>query len=94
LDKETAQRLRRMHKAEDVIAVTTKLQNVRGKNLHSGVVRLEIPLHDADDPKTCTQWQQIDVPSEIVRLLQERNRLHFGQAHGAPFTVLPLAELL
>jgi len=93
-DKETAQRLRRMQKAEDIKAVTTKLRNVRGKNLRSGVVRLEIPLHDADDPKTCTQWQQIDVPSEIVRLLQERNRLHFGQAHGTPFTVSPLAELL
>ncbi|KAI2510607.1 hypothetical protein MHU86_3718 [Fragilaria crotonensis] len=93
-DKETAQRLRRLQKAEDIKAVTNKLRNVRGKNHSSGVVRLEIPLHSGDDPKACTQWQQIEVPTEIVRLLQERNRLHFGQAHGTPFTVSPLVDLL
>ncbi|KAI2497109.1 hypothetical protein MHU86_17370 [Fragilaria crotonensis] len=93
-DRETAQRLRRLQKAEDIKAVTNKLRNVRGKNHSSGVVRLEIPLHSGDDPKACTQWQQIEVPTEIVRLLQERNRLHFGQAHGTPFTVSPLADLL
>jgi hypothetical protein len=73
-DKETVQQLRRMQKAEDINkAIKTKLRFVRGKHLRSGVVRLEIPLHVDDDPKTCTQWQQINVPSEIVRLLQERN---------------------
>ncbi|KAI2506424.1 hypothetical protein MHU86_8050 [Fragilaria crotonensis] len=93
-DQQTAKRLRRIKKAEDIKAVTTKLRNVRGKHHRSGIVRLEIPLCNEDDPATCTQWTQIDVPSEIVRLLQERNRRHFGQAHGTPFTIPPLAELL
>jgi hypothetical protein len=93
-DKATAQRLSRIQKAEAIKAVTSKLRHVRGKNQRSGVVRLEIPLHTGEDPKLCSQWTQIDVPEEIVRLLQERNRLHFGQAHGTPFTIPPLATLL
>ncbi|KAI2496877.1 hypothetical protein MHU86_17624 [Fragilaria crotonensis] len=94
VDKVTAQRLRRLKKAEDIKAVTEKLRHVRGKTNRGGVVRLEIPLHDGDDPKTCTQWTQVDIPSEIVRHLQERNRKHFGQAHGTPFTIPPLSTLL
>ncbi|KAI2501756.1 hypothetical protein MHU86_12676 [Fragilaria crotonensis] len=93
-DKHTARRLRRIRKAEDIKAVMSKLRHVRGKNHRSGVVRLEIPLHRGEDPKTCTEWTQIDVPTEIVTLLQERNRLHFGQAHGTPFTIPPLSDLL
>ena len=50
-DKETAQRLRRLQKAEDITAVTHKLRHVRGKYSRSGVVRLEIPLNTGDDPK-------------------------------------------
>ncbi|KAI2507028.1 hypothetical protein MHU86_7413 [Fragilaria crotonensis] len=81
-------------KAEDIKAVTDKLRHVRGKSHQGSVVRLEIPLNEGDDPKTCVQWTQVDIPSEIVRLLQERNRLHFGQAQGTPFTIPPLSELL
>ena len=47
-------------------------------------------MHPAEDPKTCQDWQTIDVPDEIVKHLQARNRKHFGQAHGTPFTCEPL----
>ena len=67
---------------------------MREKHQRGCIVRLEIPLHPGGNPKTCTQWTQIDVPTEIVRLLQERNRLHFGQIQGAPFTMQPLVDLL
>jgi hypothetical protein len=93
-DKKTALRLRRIQKAEHINAVMSKLRHVRGKHHRSGVVRLEIPFHSGDDPKTCTEWKQIEVPTEIVQLLQDRNRLHFGQAHGTPFTIPPLSDLL
>ena len=39
-------------------------------------------------------WIQVDVPTEIVRHLQERNQKHFGQAHGTPFTIAPLVDQL
>ena len=45
------------------------------------------------DPKKCTEWKIIDIPSEIVSHLQHRNRNHFGQAHGTPFTT-PLSDHL
>ena len=61
---------------------------------HTTKTRLEIPKHPADDPKYCTEWQVIDVPSEIVQHLQQRNQKGFGQAHGTPFTVPPLSTAL
>jgi hypothetical protein len=48
-------------------------------------------LHPEVDPKSCTEWQQIDVPTEVLFHLQQRNRKHFGQAKGSPFTITPLA---
>ncbi|KAI2496055.1 hypothetical protein MHU86_18476 [Fragilaria crotonensis] len=71
-----------------------KLQRVRQTGSTKGVIRIEIPLHPEDDPKSCTQWTQVDVPTEVARHLQERNRHHFGQAHGTPFTIPPLSDHL
>ncbi|KAI2508519.1 hypothetical protein MHU86_5918 [Fragilaria crotonensis] len=91
-DKESATRLRHMKKAEDIKQLFRKISGVRKNKLRQGVTRIEIPLHPEHDPKTCTEWRQIDVPTKIVRLLQERNRNHFGQAKGTPFTVAPLLD--
>jgi hypothetical protein len=41
-----------------------------------------------------TEWKQIDVPTEVLLYLQRRNRAHFGQAQGTPFTVQPLIDVL
>ena len=46
------------------------------------------------DPETCNEWLVIEVPSEIMKHLLARNKAHFGQTHGTPFTVSPLAENL
>jgi hypothetical protein len=40
----------------------------------------------------CTEWQQIEVPTEVLFHLQQRNQRHFGQAKGSPFTVPPLLQ--
>jgi hypothetical protein len=72
-----------------------KPARLRSPELCQSITRIEIPLHPQEDPKRCTDWQIIDVPSEVVHQLQSRNRLHFGQAHGTPFTVPPaLVDLL
>ena len=91
-DKKTATRLRRLKKAEDIKNLFDKLRHVRTNTKRQGVTRIEIPLHPEDDPKQCSEWRQVEVPTEVLRLLQERNRMHFGQAHGTPFTVSPLQE--
>ena len=46
------------------------------------------------DPKKCTEWKFVDIPSEIVRQLQHRKSKHFGQAHDTPFTIPPLSDHL
>jgi hypothetical protein len=33
-----------------------------------------------------TDWKTVDLPEEITYYLLLQNRLHFGQAHGTPFT--------
>ena len=91
-DRDVATVLRRLKRAESLQQLFKKLRYVRGGATRQGVTRLEIPLHPGDDPKACTEWRQIEVPTEIVTLLQDRNRQHFGQAKGTPFTVSPLAE--
>ena len=91
-DRDVALILRRLKRAESLTQLFKKLRYVRGVAKSQGVTRLEIPLHPGEDPKACTEWRQIDVPTEVVTLLQERNRKHFGQAKGTPFTVAPLAQ--
>ena len=93
-DRDAARKLRRLRKAEDIKNLFKKLKYVRTKEERRGVTRLEIPKDPTDDPKTCKEWKQVDVPTEILELLQTRNRLHFGQAHGTPFTVPPLSSHL
>jgi hypothetical protein len=72
--------------------VSEKIKAARERGQRQGVIRLEIPKPPSADPKTCTDWQTIDTPSEIVEQLQRRNRQHFGQAHGTPFTIDPLSN--
>ena len=80
-----------LRKAEDIKNLFKKLKYVRTKNDRRGVTRLEIPRDPKEDPKKCTTWKVIDVPTEILSLRQVRNRTHFGQAHGSPFTIPPLS---
>ena len=91
-DAATATILRRLQKAEEIKRLFAKLRSFRIKDTRRGVTAIEIPLHPETDPKTCNEWQTIEVPSEIVEHLQTRNKAHFGQAQGTPFTTPPLAN--
>jgi hypothetical protein len=52
-----------------------------------------VPIDPSENPRTCTQWKVVDVPSEGLEVLQQRNQVHFGQAHGSPsFAVDPLVR--
>jgi hypothetical protein len=85
-DKDQAQRIRRMQKAEALNRLFAKLRGLRLTKEKTGVTRIEIPTDSEVDPKVCQPWQQIDVPTEVLHHLRERNRKHFGQAQGTPFT--------
>ena len=41
-------------------------------------------------PDTAEHWQTITVPQDIERMHIDRNRNHFGQSEGTPFTLDPL----
>eukprot|EP00957_Ditylum_brightwellii_P147272 11214284-Ditylum_brightwellii.AAC.1 len=45
-----------------------------------------------DNPKEAHHWRTVEKPQEIAFYLKFRNKLHFGQAKGTPFTVPPLDE--
>eukprot|EP00957_Ditylum_brightwellii_P142124 10828735-Ditylum_brightwellii.AAC.1 len=45
-----------------------------------------------DNPKKVQHWRTVKTPHKIAFYLKLQNRLHFGQAKGAPFTVPPLKE--
>ena len=84
--------LRQMLACEKKCQVFKKLKAMRKSGDTAGLTRIEIPLDPGVDPRQSTNWQLIDIPSEVLHHLQERNRRHFGQAYGTPFTVSPLAE--
>ena len=90
-DKDQAVRIRRMQKAEALNRLFAKISGLRINKEKTGVSRIEIPTNPRIDPKLCDTWQQIDVPTDILYHLRERNRRHFGQAHGTPFTQPPLS---
>jgi hypothetical protein len=93
-DATQARLLQRLQKAEEVKALMSTIRNARTRNQRRGVTSIEIPIHPDSDPKTCTEWQIVEVPTDVITHLQNRNRLHFRQAHGTPFTVPPLSSEL
>ena len=52
----------------------------------------ELHITDLEDPKSCQDWKTITDPDEIEFYIRLRNRGHFGQAQGTPFTELPLSN--
>jgi hypothetical protein len=72
-------------------ALRSKLRFIsQDGNQKSTLNRLEVPLDPKQDPKSCKEWVTVDAPEEITAYLLERNRKHFSQALGTPFTVPPL----
>jgi exonuclease III len=86
--------LKHIRKAEAIKKMFTKLRGLTKPQEKQGITRLEVPVNPNDNPKTCQEWKILDVPTEILTALQDRNRSHFGQAHGTPFTVPPLQDHL
>ena len=91
-DKTRATILRKIRYSEKSRQLAIKLKSARStQEAPAGMTRIEIPVHSEQDPKVCTEWQMVDVPSEVLAHLQKRNRKHFSQAQGTPFTVPPLS---
>ena len=91
--------VQRLIRAESQHKVYNKIRYLRNKdNGSTGLTAVKIPKHmDPSDthalkhlPDTPDHWETITVPEDIERSLMRRNRQHFGQAEGTPFTRPPL----
>jgi hypothetical protein len=91
-DRAKAKILRNLCKAEEMRRLFAKIRYLRTPDRSSGVSSIQIPASPTDNPKECTEWVTIDAPHEVVEKLRDRNRSHFGQAQGTPFTIPPLSE--
>jgi hypothetical protein len=88
-DKETARIIRRIQRAEQTKKLYQKCQQARGLNHQGGHSYLLVPENSQENPKTCSEWRRVECPNEIVALLQERNREHFGQSKDCNMTSDP-----
>ena len=71
-----------------------KLRRMRGTDKHTGITTVKVPSDPTVDPKHCTEWTEVDTPEEVKAAIQERNRIHFGQAEGTPFMTPKMKERL
>jgi hypothetical protein len=80
-----------------------RISRMKGTQHGQGISSLQIPASwpateagflsaTLENPKTCSTWKTVETPAEIEFYLQMRNRLHFGQAKGTPFTTQPLSQ--
>ena len=89
-DHEKAKILRRLHKAETTHTAFLKLRRFL-KPLHSGgVTKLEIPVNQPDGTVT---FEMTEDPAKIEAACLTRNKQHFAQAEGTPFTIPPLSQI-
>ena len=86
--------IKRIRNSEAKVRMFRKLNVLRKKNRQGGLSRLQVPVNPDVSPKTCTEWKSVELPKEINDYILARNRTHFGQAHGTPWTIPPLSEAI
>ena len=90
-DPKKSKAAKQIARAEAIKAVHAKIRFLsKESDQQSGLKYLEVPQDPTDDPKKCTTWMTVDTPEDITMYLLERNRNHFRQADGTPFTIEPL----
>jgi hypothetical protein len=72
-------------KAKDLRAVCKKIRHFVKPGHSSGLQTVLVPVDHAD-PKQATAWKTANDPQHVVAVLQARNKKHFRQAEGTPFT--------
>jgi hypothetical protein len=105
-NQDNANILHSIHLTEQHTQMYNMFRNIHGNYQHSSLTTVEIPdtwpapgqPGEWFDPKIHAKhdrpFRKLTIPSEIEYYLMERNRRHFGQAHGTPFTIAPLADLI
>ena len=84
-DPKAADIRKRILKAEELIRMFNKLRSYLRPHQQSNLSHVLVPS-DGKPPKEAMEWTRISDPDEVETNILDRNRLHFGQGHGTPFT--------
>lgn len=79
---------RRIRAQEASRAKFRRIQNTLRRKQNGGIEFIMV-----QDEADSTKWRSIFDQEEIVARLMDRNKTHFGQAHGTPFTIGTLRGL-
>eukprot|EP00980_Cylindrotheca_fusiformis_P020498 scaffold7555_cov72-Cylindrotheca_fusiformis.AAC.3 len=103
--KSDAEILEMLRKKEAQADRWKKINFVQGHHHQSQFTNVEVPSSwpttqaeflnpdtVIENPKQCDSWRTIEDPDEMEFYIQMRNRLHFGQAQGTPFTIGQLQQ--
>ena len=95
---------RRLNKHETALTTWRTVAFLKSSSQRTALDKLEIPASwpppftevaptvTLEHPKSARTWTTVTDPTHIEYYLLLRNRLHFGQAHGTPFTTQPLSD--
>ena len=84
-DPKSAEIRKRILKAEELTRMFKKLWSYLWPNQHNNLTHVVVPT-DGLPPKESQHWTHMSDPEEVETSILDRNRLHFGQGHGTPFT--------
>jgi exonuclease III len=102
-DKDKAKIVKEIKNQESIAATFRKIRSVTRPAQSRGFTSIDVltswpkPSDDTTqttslpDPKKATSWRTADLPQDVLHYLLLRNRLHFGQAEGTPFTLPPFS---
>ena len=98
---------RRLNKHETAITTWKTIAFLKSSSRGATLDKLEIPASwpppftdvaptmPLEHPKSASEWSTVTKnPAHIEYYLLLRNRIHFGQAHGTPFTIQPLSDAI
>ena len=89
-DSKLAKKIRGMKHVEEVKRVFQRCRKARQLGTEGGLSHVMVPTDPEENPRTCTEWTQVDCPTTMTQLLTECNRSHFGQSKGCTLTLPPL----
>jgi hypothetical protein len=97
-DREHEKRLKILIRAHKKQYAYRKIQQVLKPKQRSGLTHILVPESSSpttypQDLENVTAWTMVHEHSELQQYLLQRNKKHFSQAHGTPFTIPPLNQL-
>jgi hypothetical protein len=96
-EKQYQKRLRQIQQAQARQQNFRRLRSIIKPTQSGGLSYVIVPKDFSPDqypydPDGVREWEQVHDANDLQEYIQKRNITHFGQAHGTPFTILPLAE--